>query len=54
MYLLFGILAAMNATHNAKADDDHTDLTLNYFAHYGAVEGPKLIYDITRFEFFLI
>jgi amino acid permease len=43
MYLLFGVLAALNST---RASD--TDLTLNYFAHYGAVEGPKLVYEITR------
>lgn len=48
MYLLFGVLAAINATHKASADDDHSELTLNYFAHYGAVEGPKLVYNITR------
>jgi hypothetical protein len=50
MYLLFGVLAALNIVPNADADDDESQLTLNYFAKYGVVQGPELVYDITRFN----
>lgn len=49
MYLLFGTLGALNAIQNNNDDDENAvDIKLNYFSRYGAIEGPKLIFNITR------
>lgn len=47
MYILFGALGALNAVQH---NDDSKDLSirLNYFSRYGAIEGPELIFNITR------
>lgn len=54
MYLLFGTLGALNAVQHNDDEEEDTSIKLNYFSRYGAIEGPELIFNITRFTIIII